>query len=689
LRNRAALLCFVALAALVGAPGAPADIELREAPSPIIVELAPDVVVGPDHEPDPELQETLEEYAAELRAEREATPDLPPHLQAAYAAAVGGMTVVYNTTDSGSTLPPAAVRSVIDDAVAQWDAVIATNGSGPIVVEVFWRGLGNPSLLGYAGPDGMYQSGGLPTNDLYPAALTNTLLGTDANGPSRPEVIVHLNTELLASNRWYLSSTGTPPAGKIDLFSVVLHEVGHGLGFLGSAVDQGGGPALYPIPYTYDTLARHGSTPIVSAGDQSAALRSGDVEIETSDTIDYDLYAPPVWVPGSSFSHFDEGTYAAGTAGALMTPMLGSSETARILDSPTLGVMARIGWPLTVAATTPTITTASPSLTAAVLSWDRNLWQTGTAPDRYVVQAWRNGSVASSVTVDGTATGAVIGSLGPGATYTIKVVPWGPNGNGAAASAVVQLPTGGGPADPADWPSHIRNTPLDGQLNRLYQAYFLRLADAPGFDYWLGQRARGGSLVDVSSSFAASTEFQNRYGQLNDGTFVDLVYANVLNRTADAEGRAFWLGQLQRGVSRGEVMVGFAESAEYVARTGTVPATDPVEARIVRLYRAFFLRLPDQAGLGYWVGQARAGVPLESIAGSFAQSVEFRNRYGAVSNAQFVGLVYGNVLGRAADPGGASYWTGLLDGGMARGQVMVGFSESPEFVRATGTIPFS
>lgn len=685
LKNRAALLSVTALCITAAATGTQRQDSIHEVPAPVVVDVAPSFIIGPDHVTDPDLQAARDDYSAELRTRAAAEPDLPPGLQAAYAAAVGGITVSYDPDHPA----PNSVRAVVDDAVARWDSVIATVGTGPIVVRVTWRSLGNPSLLGYAGPEALYQGGGLPTNALYPAALVNTLAGIDANGSQRPEVLVTLNSDLLANNRWYLGLAGTPPTGQIDLYSVVLHEVGHGFGFLGSAELHNGGstPSLWSTPYIYDTLTRAGSTPVISVGDQGTALRSGDVFIDVSDSIDFELYAPSTWLSGSSFSHFDEYQYPGGTAGSLMTPMLSSAETARILDAPTLGVMARIGWPLTVPAVTPTIASTSPSLTAAVVSWNQNFWKTGTAPDRYVVEAWRNGSKASSVTVAGSATGAVIGSLSPGATYTIKVVPWGPNGNGTPASTTVVLPIGGGPADPADWPSFIRPTALDGQINRLYQAYFLRLPDHGGFDYWLGRRAGGLPLADVSAAFAASAEFQNRYGNLSDGTFVDLVYANVLNRVADASGRAFWLGQLQQGVSRGQVMVGFAESAEYVERTKTTAAGDPAQAKVLRLYRASFLRDPDAAGLRYWTGQVQAGVPLATIASAFAGSNEFRNRYGALTNAQFVARVYANVLGRAPDAGGAAYWTGLLDGGVGRGTVLAGFSESREFIRSTGTLP--
>jgi len=42
--------------------------------------------------------------------------------------------------------------------------------------------------------------------------------------------------------------------------------------------------------------------------------------------------------------------------------------------------------------------------------------------------------------------------------------------------------------------------------------------------------------------------------------------------------------------------------------------------------------------------------------------------------------LYQNVLNRAADAGGLASWVGQLDSGTNRAQVVLGFSESPEFV---------
>jgi hypothetical protein len=65
-----------------------------------------------------------------------------------------------------------------------------------------------------------------------------------------------------------------------------------------------------------------------------------------------------------------------------------------------------------------------------------------------------------------------------------------------------------------------------------------------------------------------SSEFINRYGALTDTGFVDALYQNVLGRLPDQAGLNFWLDQLEhQGQTRAVVLVGFAESPENVAKT--------------------------------------------------------------------------------------------------------------------------
>jgi Domain of unknown function (DUF4214) len=50
-----------------------------------------------------------------------------------------------------------------------------------------------------------------------------------------------------------------------------------------------------------------------------------------------------------------------------------------------------------------------------------------------------------------------------------------------------------------------------------------------------------------------------------------------------------------------------------------------------------------------------------------------------LNNADFVYLMYLNALQRPPDQGGFAFWVGQLNNGATRGQVMLGFSASPEF----------
>ncbi|HSL57385.1 MAG TPA: DUF4214 domain-containing protein, partial [Acidimicrobiales bacterium] len=109
-------------------------------------------------------------------------------------------------------------------------------------------------------------------------------------------------------------------------------------------------------------------------------------------------------------------------------------------------------------------------------------------------------------------------------------------------------------------------------VERLYLAYFLRDPDPAGLTYWERRHAAGTPLSAISSAFARSAEFRATYGAVADTEFVRLVYRNVLGREPDGSGLTHWATQLTSGRSRGTVMLGFSDSAEYKATTGVVGA---------------------------------------------------------------------------------------------------------------------
>lgn len=154
--------------------------------------------------------------------------------------------------------------------------------------------------------------------------------------------------------------------------------------------------------------------------------------------------------------------------------------------------------------------------------------------------------------------------------------------------------------------------------------------------------------------------------------FVKQQYRDLFDRESDPDGLNYWVAELHRGVGR----------AEVVERLMADPAFSQRYGPLVRLYSAYLTRLPDYAGLMYWLDAMYplqgSGRTLFEVSEAFSHSQEFRQMYGALDNTQFVQLVYRNVHGRAADPGGLAYWVGRLGAGMTRGAFMVGVSESGE-----------
>lgn len=156
---------------------------------------------------------------------------------------------------------------------------------------------------------------------------------------------------------------------------------------------------------------------------------------------------------------------------------------------------------------------------------------------------------------------------------------------------------------------------------RLYYAYFRRSPDAAGLAYWVGERRQGRrSLVAVSSSYASSAEFKRTYGALTDSAFVDLVYRNVLGRSGDAAGRAYWTNELTSGrKSRGGVMVAFSESAEH--RTIRAMTVDASVLHILVLGRA-----PTAAEFYVTVDEVGQGMSWATLAHTLLVSAEYGRR---------------------------------------------------------------
>jgi len=229
------------------------------------------------------------------------------------------------------------------------------------------------------------------------------------------------------------------------------------------------------------------------------------------------------------------------------------------------------------------------------------------------------------------------------------------------------------------------------QIMRLYSATLDRQPDQGGFEAQLDNLERGVSLFTLADAFVISPEFQQRYGSLNNQQFIEQMYRFTLDREGDPGGIQSWTNNLNNGMTRAEAVVFFSESAEHRALTnplvqqGLWVANDNAKI-IARLYDATFDRLPDSGGLASWTGALTSGMPLIEIAAAFAASQEFQDRYGNLSNQQFVEQIYRFCLNREGDAEGVRGWTGNLDRGMSRAEVLMFFSESAEHVALTAPL---
>ena len=113
-----------------------------------------------------------------------------------------------------------------------------------------------------------------------------------------------------------------------------------------------------------------------------------------------------------------------------------------------------------------------------------------------------------------------------------------------------------------DW---IRINTGSGEMFRLYHSAFARFPDALGLQYWIENYSSGNDdSRSVASSFLASDEFKDRYGDnITNKTYVNNLYSNVLGRLPDTSGLNYWERQLTSGIeTRSEVLLGFSESLE-------------------------------------------------------------------------------------------------------------------------------
>ncbi|MGN0249121.1 MAG: DUF4214 domain-containing protein, partial [Lachnospiraceae bacterium] len=231
---------------------------------------------------------------------------------------------------------------------------------------------------------------------------------------------------------------------------------------------------------------------------------------------------------------------------------------------------------------------------------------------------------------------------------------------------------------------------IESFVGRMYTVALGRDAEAAGLQSW-SDKLQNGTIdgAGIAQGFIASQEFKNR--NLSNSNYIDTLYRTFFNREPDQGGKSNWLSQLNKGVSRTEVLAGFVNSNEFanlcdsfhIAR-GTMQSNGSsiyragVRGYVLRMYTKALNRDGETVGVEDWTNRINTGaMSAEAVAKSFFSSDEFVNRN--LSNEDYVETLYQTFMDRASDPTGKADWVNKLNSGVSRQTVLEGFSRSTEF----------
>ena len=232
---------------------------------------------------------------------------------------------------------------------------------------------------------------------------------------------------------------------------------------------------------------------------------------------------------------------------------------------------------------------------------------------------------------------------------------------------------------------------IRGFVVRLYRVVLQREPDDSGYKTWT-EGITDGSITGSTAvkGFFLSKEMNAR--NLDNETFVRLLYKAVLNRDADAAGLKTWTDCLAVLMTREFVVNGFLNSAEFenLCRTygvtkGSTGSTGlyrdrnyQITAFVYRLYTKVLGRGAEVGGLEGWTRKVfTEGATGADLAAGFFLSPEYTNKN--TSNEQYVKTLYQTVLNREGSAQEISNWVSYITSGKTRKETLAGFLNSAEF----------
>jgi len=266
------------------------------------------------------------------------------------------------------------VDAAIEYATDIWSLYL--NSDVPIEINLSYANYSDLGILGQCLPNLRQNFPNAPIEDVwYLTSLANSIAGIDV-APDEVDMDLLINSDA----NYYFGLDGNTPSNQIDLVTLLLHEIGHGLGFisLGDLADGIGSigvvpslPLLPPTsfgfpetfeehPCTWDLFMVNG-TDLLLADAMNFENNSEELGNElVSEDLYYNgatavsanfgdnpkLYAPTEFFFGSSLLHLDENSFPLSSGNSLMTPFLNFGDVEHNPGSITLGILQDLGWDL-------------------------------------------------------------------------------------------------------------------------------------------------------------------------------------------------------------------------------------------------------------------------------------------------------------------------------------------------------
>ena len=357
---------------------------------------------------------------------------------------------------------PTVARTAVQAAIDVWSENFSS--TVPVSVNVSWGRASSYGILASASAKSNFANfPNAPDKTLYYAsALANALAGKDLD-PNNPELEITITSDA----PWYYGVDGKCPPKSYDLVSVILHEMGHGLGFIsGNYYDQYSGYGRVDLPTPFDAYAQLPDgrrladmpSPSIETGKAltSPLYWSGENGIKANGGVKPPLFTPSIYEPGSSVSHLDERTFSQAGANRVMTPNLDSGEVFHLPGSLLLAMFddMRLKPPAGVAYGTP-----QPPQNVKALVSDKSAIVEFDPPINFrsaQISSYEVKNVQTGETVTVTESPAIITGLNNGSKYTFTVSATNSLGISNAVSSNVVIPQ-------AVWKSTVIDSTADAK----------------------------------------------------------------------------------------------------------------------------------------------------------------------------------------------------------------------------------